>query len=320
MSIEDRARILLTVAYCLSETSPKNFPEDFHFEELKLTETDIEEIKRTIDCTQLDSELELGGKAADYCFYAREVRNYKNSNPRATPNEIRDQLQRQQQTFDLNNAYQTAVIDWLNVKSKEKTLRERINEFFKNFWIKINPRKNFSSIFFCVVIIILLGWVVNKGIDIVYSQKISSGQKALISSNRNPEFITCTDKFKTSNFEEAQKCFEKVLIPTEKKPEAKNNPEALIYKNNAIAMQHEHISVVASVPISRNPNNALGILRGISMVQDETNKEINPQKYLLVKIADDGNDPNTVNRLADQFINDPDILVVIGHLVGRQES
>ena len=100
----------------------------------------------------------------------------------------------------------------------------------------------------------------------------------------------------------------------------KNDPEILIYKNNARAMARAEgnpnasITLAVSVPISTNPNVAQEILRGVAHAQDEkTAQDGIGGKLIQVTIADDSNDANVATRIATAFADDPQILVVVGH-------
>ena len=100
----------------------------------------------------------------------------------------------------------------------------------------------------------------------------------------------------------------------------KNDPEILIYKNNARAMARAEgnpnvsITLAVSVPISTNPNVAQEILHGVAHAQDEkTAQDGIGGKLIQVTIADDSNDANVATRIATAFADDPQILVVVGH-------
>ena len=100
----------------------------------------------------------------------------------------------------------------------------------------------------------------------------------------------------------------------------KNDPEILIYKNNARAMARAEgnldaiLTIAVSVPISTNPNVAQEILRGVAQAQDERNAQDGISgKLLQVTIADDGNEANAAIQIATIFADDPQILGVIGH-------
>jgi branched-chain amino acid transport system substrate-binding protein len=97
----------------------------------------------------------------------------------------------------------------------------------------------------------------------------------------------------------------------EKQP---NDPEALIYLNNAIIGNGKSYTIATSVPISSDINGALEMLRGVAQAQDEINKAggINGVP-LQVLIADDDNNPNIAKQIAEKFIQDSKILGVVGH-------
>ena len=100
----------------------------------------------------------------------------------------------------------------------------------------------------------------------------------------------------------------------------KNDPEILIYKNNARAMARAEgnpdasITIAVSVPISTNPNVAQEILRGVAQAQDEKNVQDGiGGKLIQVVIADDSNEANVAAQVARAFADDRQILGVIGH-------
>ncbi|MGD1918617.1 MAG: ABC transporter substrate-binding protein [Pleurocapsa sp.] len=94
----------------------------------------------------------------------------------------------------------------------------------------------------------------------------------------------------------------------------RNNPEALIYYNNAQAIASEHFKIAVSIPLGSKPNIAWEILRGVAQAQSEVNQQggIN-QKQLLVQIVNDDNNPYVVQQLAKQLSADKNILAVVGH-------
>lgn len=93
----------------------------------------------------------------------------------------------------------------------------------------------------------------------------------------------------------------------------RNDPEARIYLNNAIAAQGAAVRIAASLPITGDPNAALEMMRGISQAQEEINQAggINGAK-LQVLLADDRNDPATATAVAQAFAQNKDILAVVG--------
>ena len=94
----------------------------------------------------------------------------------------------------------------------------------------------------------------------------------------------------------------------------RNDPEALIYLNNARIGNKTSYIIVASVPISSTPNVAKEILRGVAQAQNEINQNGGiAGKSLKIAIADDSNDAETAQQLANTFAKDKSILGVIGH-------
>ncbi len=100
----------------------------------------------------------------------------------------------------------------------------------------------------------------------------------------------------------------------------KNDPEILIYLNNARARvaadgnANRLITIAVSVPISTNLNVAQEILRGVAQAQDQKNQSGGIGGILIqVAIADDSNDAHFATQIATAFAADPEILGVVGH-------
>ena len=98
-----------------------------------------------------------------------------------------------------------------------------------------------------------------------------------------------------------------------------NDPEALIYLNNAKAHQQgSRIKIAVGVPIGTRQDIAEEMLRGVAQAQYEVNNQggING-KLLEVAIANDNNDPNNetiqATQIAEKLVKDKTILAVVGH-------
>ncbi|MBD2039446.1 ABC transporter substrate-binding protein [Microcoleus sp. FACHB-672] len=139
-------------------------------------------------------------------------------------------------------------------------------------------------------------------------RRISLGEKILIKSVKTPEKEAGVKAFAAKNFPKAISHFQTSLKIHQ------NDPETRIYLNNAKAGLHPAITIGAAVPIGTNSNVAQEILRGMAQVQEAVNRAggING-KFLKVQIADDNNNPNLAKRLAEVFVEDSNILAVIGH-------
>lgn len=98
----------------------------------------------------------------------------------------------------------------------------------------------------------------------------------------------------------------------------KNDPETLIYLNNARIDSNKNIpkyTIAVSVPIGTNRVASLEILRGVAQAQEKLNMSpagING-KRLRVAIADDKNLPENAKQIALTFVKNTEILGVVGH-------
>ena len=94
----------------------------------------------------------------------------------------------------------------------------------------------------------------------------------------------------------------------------KNNPETLIYLNNAQAIAQEHLKIAVSVPLGSQPAIAWEILRGVAQAQTEINQQGGiDNQLLLVQVVNDDNNPEIVRQLAKQLTAEKSILAVVGH-------
>jgi len=94
----------------------------------------------------------------------------------------------------------------------------------------------------------------------------------------------------------------------------RNDPEALIYLNNARIGKAESYAIAVAVPIDGNLDSAAEILRGVAQAQQDINQAggINGRP-LRVFIADDANQPDFATSIAQRLADNRDILGVIGH-------
>jgi branched-chain amino acid transport system substrate-binding protein len=149
--------------------------------------------------------------------------------------------------------------------------------------------------------------------------KRSTGERLLIKNDRErisknvgSDLQAGVNAFKKCDFPTAVENFNKAL-ELNKNP---NDPEARIYLNNAKIADKPTFKIVVSVPISELPksSSALEILRGVAMAQEDVNNNGGIKgRALIVEIADDNNDVNNVRQLAQEFVDDPRIIAVVGH-------
>jgi branched-chain amino acid transport system substrate-binding protein len=137
---------------------------------------------------------------------------------------------------------------------------------------------------------------------------ISIGDKILISDKLTPDKQAGVDALAKGNWNEAIAKFQASLQQTP------NDPEALIYLNNAKIGNGNALKIAVSIPIGSNLDVAQEILRGVAQAQDEVNRSggINGIP-IKVAIADDRNDANLASQIAAEFAKDDKILAVVGH-------
>ncbi len=138
--------------------------------------------------------------------------------------------------------------------------------------------------------------------------RISFGQKSLIASGAIAEKQKGVEAYAEKDYSTALEQFEDALR------QQRNDPETLIYRNNAKAYANHQktLQVAVSVPIGSNPNVASEILRGVAQAQTEINNK-GGSFALVVGIADDKNDPDTAKQIATELTKNDQILAVIGH-------
>lgn len=156
---------------------------------------------------------------------------------------------------------------------------------------------------------ISLPWFPNFNKKASLDKRVSLGEKILVTVDDSPRKEAGVEKFKARQFDEAIAEFSASLT------ENRNDPEALIYLNNAkAAASGNFVKVAVSVPIGNNVNVAKEILRGVAQEQDEVNRKQKIQgKLLQVLIANDENNPEIGKTLAAKLADDSSILAVIGH-------
>ncbi|MDB9523851.1 ABC transporter substrate-binding protein [Dolichospermum circinale CS-1225] len=143
---------------------------------------------------------------------------------------------------------------------------------------------------------------------VVDNSKISRGERTLFLNNNNPSRDQGIAAFKNGNYQEAAKLFQQAIKANQ------NDPEVVIYYNNARARQQGSPFILAVVvPIGTNPNDAQEILRGVAQAQNQfnDNKGLN-NRFLEIVIANDDN-TKSAQQVAQQLVKDNSILGVIGH-------
>ena len=148
-------------------------------------------------------------------------------------------------------------------------------------------------------------------VDEPMEQRFSAGEKLLIHSNPSPEKLAGIKAFANGDLDTAIKKLQASLS----KP---NDPEALIYLNNARIGALKSYTIAVPVPITSNPNGAVEILRGVAQAQDKINRTGGINGVALrVLIADDQGDEKAARKLAQHLADNPDVLGVVGHFASN---
>lgn len=92
----------------------------------------------------------------------------------------------------------------------------------------------------------------------------------------------------------------------------RNDPETLIYLNNAEVGDADAVYVAAVAPISSSPNSAQELLRGVAQLQLELN-DSGTTLPMKVVVVDDANSSEQAELVAEGIVADDRILFVMGH-------
>ncbi|NEO45183.1 MAG: ABC transporter substrate-binding protein [Moorea sp. SIO4A3] len=151
-------------------------------------------------------------------------------------------------------------------------------------------------------------------------RNISRGERSLFPRIDNKE--DNKEKFNKEKFDGATEAFrnKKYAAAAQDFYQAwqdnRNDPELLIYYNNARARQQklEPFTIAVGVPIDQSQSGAKQILRGVAQAQNQfNNSEGLNGRFLEIVIANDGNDPAKAKEIAQALVKDNSILGVIGH-------
>lgn len=140
-------------------------------------------------------------------------------------------------------------------------------------------------------------------------ERFTWGQQTLFPGVGNQLRDQGIEAFNQGNYSEASQLFKRAIEGN------RNDPEPLIFYNNALAQQQgEPLTLAVVVPVDSRENSAKEMLRGVAQAQDEFNEEGGVDGRLVeIVVANDGNDPEIASKVARALSDDPTILGVIGH-------
>lgn len=182
-------------------------------------------------------------------------------------------------------------------------------------------KKNFLLLLYLVILALIgpaIYWLnegQNSGTGIKTTEnkflreRISVGNNILITADKNVLKKEASEAFAKGNYDAAATKYAAALRLDS------NDPEALIYLNNAIAIASDNTyKIGVSVPIGGNLDVAKEILRGVAQAQNEINQVGGIKgSQVIIEIANDDNDPEIAEQVAENFVKDDAILAVIGH-------
>lgn len=139
-------------------------------------------------------------------------------------------------------------------------------------------------------------------------QWLSSGENVIFRNRPNYDRDKGVDLFKQGKYAEAANFFERAIY------DDSNDPEVRIYFNNAqIRQKTSDLTVLASVvPVDNGQNNAEAFLRGVVDGQTSCNKK---SRHLIeIKIANDADQPERAQIIAENLSDSEEVVGIIGHL------
>ncbi|MEM9448205.1 MAG: ABC transporter substrate-binding protein [Cyanobacteria bacterium P01_E01_bin.6] len=138
--------------------------------------------------------------------------------------------------------------------------------------------------------------------------RLSIGDKSLIAETIAPAKQQAIASIQAGDYGTAVSQLESYL------QQNRNDPEALIYLNNARIGTQSVPTIAVAVPAATAVNSAQEILRGVAQAQNEINLAggLNGRPLKVMVVSDD-NDPAIASQLADSLVQDASVVGVIGH-------
>lgn len=240
-------------------------------------------------------------------------------------NQAKEQYQKVLE-IDPNQKYSQQKLEEIEVLKTKTTLKTENNNYQPNNTSNLNWLNRKYTVFVGLVVMILVGGFVgvnrffqpcpagqqkNLGFFcIADSGRISRGDRTLFPDIKNPNRDLGIQAFKKGDYQQATKLFQNAVN------ENRNDPEVLIYYNNALALkQGSPITLAVVVPANNERKNApQEMLRGVAQAQNQFNAKGGEKGRLLeIVIANDDNKTETAKQVAEELVKDKSILGVIGH-------
>lgn len=144
--------------------------------------------------------------------------------------------------------------------------------------------------------------------QISVQERLSLGERSLVPGAVSSQKAEGISAIASGNTSEAVAALESALNAY------RNDPEALIYLNNARIGEQPSYTIAVSAPLGTSVDPALEILRGVAQAQDELNRAGGIDGVLLkVMIANDDDNEAIAQQVASALVDNSDILGVVGH-------
>lgn len=138
--------------------------------------------------------------------------------------------------------------------------------------------------------------------------RLSTGERLIFPEGASAEKQAAVQAIASRNYAQAIPALETLLKVN------RNDPEALIYLNNARIGQQTSYTIAVPVPATTDVNGSLEILRGVAQAQSEINQAGGMNGVpLKVVIANDDNNPAVAQQVARSLVENSSVLGVVGH-------
>ncbi|MBH8565610.1 ABC transporter substrate-binding protein [Nostoc sp. CENA67] len=220
---------------------------------------------------------------------------------------------------------------WLLRGRKLKTAREWSHDkiltiedyqfFNKSQELELQITKRNQRVILLIYTILLMGFAITGGSlstrkiqsfffpYVLKPELFSQGERTFFLGNGNLYQRYGVEAFQKGDYSKAVEQFQRA------KNVNKNDPEALIYYNNAKAHKSgNYLTLAVAVSINPRREQATDILKGVAQAQDEFNKKGGFKGELLnIIITDDNNEQSQAQTVAQELTRDAKVLGVIGH-------
>jgi branched-chain amino acid transport system substrate-binding protein len=143
--------------------------------------------------------------------------------------------------------------------------------------------------------------------EVSLEDRLSFGEKTLFTGEISPVKKAGIEAYAAKRYQESAANLAAALRLK------KNDPEALIFLNNAKIGDKKSYTIAVSAPIGTNPNGALEMLRGVAQAQNEINASGGIKGIpLKVAITNDDNNPEIAKQIAETLVKSQEVLGVIG--------